>query len=237
MLQAYADGELSPAERSHVQSLLVTDPQLHSEIESIQSLRDALDQAGEPPRTCPMEQHDFFGHIFRGLQQSGSASPEALTMELVLEIQAYVDGELSGSDRQGVEKVLAGNAAARTLLAQLKKTAALTLADDEVLRPCPESHDFYWAGIHRELQTGGRDSSSSASQTAAGPLKSMLQWLLNPVVVPAALVFIICIMVGHQFERRGIYQQVQVSSAYVDQQSGIAVYFVDSPEFLNGAID
>jgi anti-sigma factor RsiW len=206
-------------------------------MDSIQSLRDLFDQAGEPSRTCPVEHHDFFGHIFRGLQQSGKASPGALTMEQVFEIQAYADGELSGSDRRKVEKLLAGNAAARTLLAQLKNTAALTPGSDEVLRSCPESHDFYWAGIHRELQAGGRDSSSPATQTAAGPLKSMLQWLLNPVVVPAALVFIICIMVGHQFERRGIYQQVQVSSAYVDQQSGIAVYFVDSPEFLNGAID
>jgi len=71
--------------------------------------------------------------------------------ELSLKLQAYADGELSGRDARAIEDMLAKNADARALAAELKHTRA-ALAGFEAEIKLPESREFYWSKIEREIR-------------------------------------------------------------------------------------
>jgi anti-sigma factor RsiW len=67
-----------------------------------------------------------------------------------LKLQAYLDGELTGSAARGVAEWLDQDAEAQGLCAELQRTKAL-LAAGELERPVPQSCEFYWAGVRREI--------------------------------------------------------------------------------------
>src|SRR5438874_12013740 len=68
-----------------------------------------------------------------------------------LKLQAYLDGELSGREARAVAKLVALDARAQTLLAELRFTKA-SLAVNEPEIKLPESREFYWSKIEREIQ-------------------------------------------------------------------------------------
>lgn len=74
-----------------------------------------------------------------------------MNQETQLKLQAYLDGELSTADRQAVETLLQSEASARDLLAELTYTRAALVAHDDQFK-VPESRDFYWSKIAREIQ-------------------------------------------------------------------------------------
>jgi negative regulator of sigma E activity len=71
--------------------------------------------------------------------------------ELALKLQAYADGEVSDREAREVADVLAQNADARTLLAELQSTRS-ALAGFETEIKLPESREFYWSKIEREIR-------------------------------------------------------------------------------------
>jgi anti-sigma factor RsiW len=71
--------------------------------------------------------------------------------ELSLKLQAYADGELSGREAGEVADVVAKDAEARALLAELKNTRS-ALAGYEAEIKLPESREFYWSKIEREIR-------------------------------------------------------------------------------------
>lgn len=72
-----------------------------------------------------------------------------------LKLQAYLDGELAESERRDVEAWLAGDAEAVALWTELRQTTA-ALTDFESGIKLPESGEFYWSKIQREIQCQGR---------------------------------------------------------------------------------
>jgi anti-sigma factor RsiW len=82
-----------------------------------------------------------------------------MNMEIHLQLQAYLDGELPESEARAVESRLQQDAGARSLLAELRQTRSL-LVGQEVTLPVPESREFYWSKIRREIEremaTAGR---------------------------------------------------------------------------------
>jgi|SRR6185369_6602046 hypothetical protein len=68
-----------------------------------------------------------------------------------LKLQAYLDGELSGRETRAVEELVARDAAAQNLLAELRFTKT-ALAGNEPEIKLPESREFYWSKIEREIQ-------------------------------------------------------------------------------------
>lgn len=71
--------------------------------------------------------------------------------ELSLKLQAYADGELPERDAREVADLLAKDADARALLVELKNTRA-ALAGFEAEIKLPESREFYWSKIEREIR-------------------------------------------------------------------------------------
>lgn len=82
-----------------------------------------------------------------------------MTKEQQLKLQAYLDGELSGREARNVGDWLQDNREAAVLLAELKNTSQ-ALAENEPQIKFPESREFYWSKIAREIQKTGlkRDS-------------------------------------------------------------------------------
>lgn len=71
--------------------------------------------------------------------------------ELSLRLQAYADGELLEGDAREMADFLAEDADARALLAELKNTRS-ALANYEAEIKLPESREFYWSKIEREIR-------------------------------------------------------------------------------------
>lgn len=70
--------------------------------------------------------------------------------EQALELQAYLDGELTGRAARRVAAWLAQDPEAQALAAELRQTKAL-LAGYEPEAVVPESREFYWSKIARAI--------------------------------------------------------------------------------------
>ena len=68
-----------------------------------------------------------------------------------LKLQAYLDEELSGRKSQAVADWLAKDQDAQALLVELRNTSA-ALEGNEPLIPTPDSREFYWSKIQREIR-------------------------------------------------------------------------------------
>ena len=81
--------------------------------------------------------------------------------DLQLKLQAYLDQELSPADARRVEQCLAGDAEAQALLAELTATRT-ALADFESEVRLPESREFFWSKIQREIEREARPAPAGA---------------------------------------------------------------------------
>jgi anti-sigma factor RsiW len=68
-----------------------------------------------------------------------------------LKLQAYLDGELPERDAREVAKLLAQDQEATLLLGELRNTRQ-ALKGSEALVQLPESREFYWSKIAREIE-------------------------------------------------------------------------------------
>lgn len=100
-----------------------------------------------------------------------------MTYEMQLELQAYADGELSASARRSLEARLSGDAEARALLAELRMTKGVLTGNEPGVQ-VPESREFYWSKIEREI------SRQEADDVRRAP-SPILQWWRR-LILPAA---------------------------------------------------
>lgn len=80
-----------------------------------------------------------------------------MTQETELKIQSLLDGELAEAEKRQVEALVRLDAQAATLFRELTATRK-TLVGNELARPLPESGDFHWSQIRRQIaaQAGAR---------------------------------------------------------------------------------
>ena len=91
--------------------------------------------------------------------------------DMGIKLQAYLDGELSGSDRAAVEKLLAQNSELRALRQELAMVKEALRESDPVVT-IPASREFYWSQIERRLDR----VESEGKQVAVGG-GSWSRWL------------------------------------------------------------
>ena len=98
-----------------------------------------------------------------------------------LQIQAFLDGELSGRKARQVEQWLASDGEAQALAQELKMTRSL-LAGHEPELKLPETREFYWSKIQRQIEA------AVLAREAAQP-RFWLAWrrYLAPVSAVAAM--------------------------------------------------
>jgi anti-sigma factor RsiW len=99
-----------------------------------------------------------------------------MNLETKLHIQAWLDGELPEAEARQVAGLMERDAAAKSLAAELESMrAALTGNETEV--KLPESRDFYWSKIRREIER--LESAGSAPvETAGGWMHAWRRWLM-----------------------------------------------------------
>jgi anti-sigma factor RsiW len=68
-----------------------------------------------------------------------------------LKLQAYLDGELAPRETAEVEESLAKDADGQALLGELRTTKTL-LAGNETDFKLPESREFFWSKVQREIE-------------------------------------------------------------------------------------
>lgn len=164
--------------------------------------------------------------------------------ESQLKLQAYLDGELSGRAARGVERWLAADAEAHALAGELRNTRQ-ALVGNEMPVPLPETREFYWSKIEREIRRQQTVESAPAVSRLVARLKGRVgvladRWspagsgfgvwwkrVLVPAVAVACLVMIVGVAVK-QFGGRsgGAVGQHELVAALTD--SGAITYRDDS---------
>lgn len=133
--------------------------------------------------------------------------------ELSLKLQAYADGELSGWEAREVADLLAKDADARALLAELKNTSS-ALAGFEAEIKLPESREFYWSKIEREIR---RLETSPPPRPETSPFVAWRRFLV-PAGALAALV-IAGFLAFPQFHRPRVTATAEAEFALADSQA------------------
>jgi len=113
-----------------------------------------------------------------------------MTEEQQLRVQAFLDGELPEDDSRDVAAWVARDADAAALLGELKNTRnALRSVAPEV--KLPESREFYWSKIKREIER-------TAPEPVAEPKASLFTWFrraLVPLGTVAALALVALVVI------------------------------------------
>lgn len=105
--------------------------------------------------------------------------------EQQLQLQAYLDGELSDREARKVVDLLASSEEAQKLFAELQYTRN-ALVENEPEYKLPESREFFWSKIEREIR-------QSTPKPVVQPGLSIFAWLqryLMPVSVAAVAAII-----------------------------------------------
>ena len=152
-----------------------------------------------------------------------------MTEEQQLKLQAFLDGELPEKDTRDVAAWLAGDADATALLGELRNTRK-ALVDFEPELKLPESREFYWSKIKREIER----STPVVAQKQSTPLFARLRSVLLPIGVAATLALAAIITI-HQFS--GGARPVQVNAVladagaftYRDESQGMTVVWLSYP--------
>ncbi len=114
--------------------------------------------------------------------------------ETQLKLQAHLDRELSGEEARQVQERLATDPEAQALLAELKSTSgALAGVDVEGEVKLPESREFFWSKIHREIQRR-QPPTPQPSSIFAG----WLRWLVPAGATAAAMAAVLLIGLPEQ---------------------------------------
>ena len=113
--------------------------------------------------------------------------------EQQLKLQAFLDGELPEKEAGGVAAWVARDAEATDLLAELRNTRRALAGFEPALR-LPESREFYWSKIQREIEHLEPLPQAAPSASALARLRRFLM----PASAVAALALIVA-FAGLQF--------------------------------------
>jgi anti-sigma factor RsiW len=103
-----------------------------------------------------------------------------------LKLQAYLDGELPETEARDMANWLARDQDAVALLAELRNTRKTMKGFEEGIK-LPESREFYWSKIQREIE---RLEIPRQEPMVAVPLMARLRRLLVPMAGLALLVIV-----------------------------------------------
>ena len=142
--------------------------------------------------------------------------------EQLLDLQAYVDGELSEERRRQIEATLPADLDAQELVAGLRQLGTLIRAHEPVAT-VPAAREVYWSQIRRQIEA--EQPKAPAASAALG----WLRWL-----IPAMGVAAVAVVVSTQQTPReitlaggGDVTVVDVSSTVFRSESdGVTVHWI-----------
>ncbi len=114
-----------------------------------------------------------------------------MNAELMLRLQAWVDGELPASEAARVAELVRTDTAAAALAAELRVTRGF-LAGNEPQAKLPESREFHWSKIQRAIERAEAEPSARESL----PWLAALRRFLVPVSGVALVAFLTVVSIG-----------------------------------------
>jgi anti-sigma factor RsiW len=104
--------------------------------------------------------------------------------QVILDLQAYVDGELDAARRSEVERLLDGDAGTRQIVDGLRQIARL-VRENEPIATVPATREFYWSQIQRRI--AAEENRGSRPKAASDAIR-WLRWLAPALGVAAVAV-------------------------------------------------
>ena len=114
-----------------------------------------------------------------------------MNAELMLKLQAWVDGELPPSEAAHLAELVRSDTAAAALAAELRMTHGF-LAGNEPEVKLPESREFHWSKIQRAIQRAEAEPRARESL----PWLASLRRILVPVSGMALVAFLTVVSIG-----------------------------------------
>jgi hypothetical protein len=115
---------------------------------------------------------------------------------LELRLQAWVDGEMSEREAERIAAWVERDAEAGELASQLRAVRKLVI-ENEPVQPLPETRQFYWSQIERQIQ---REEAVAVSEPATFSWMARWRQLMISVAGAAALACVL-IMAVNQIHR------------------------------------
>jgi anti-sigma factor RsiW len=155
-----------------------------------------------------------------------------MNTEIILKLQAYLDEELTAEEARQVSAWLASDAEAQAVCRHLRDTKAL-LAGNELPVKVPETQEFYWSKIQREITR-----LEAASDHEPPPV--LARWWMRlavPLAGVAVLVLLLLMLVKPLSESGAlagsfheIETQIEEANAisFHSQAAGMTVVWIDS---------
>jgi len=150
--------------------------------------------------------------------------------DFLLKVQAFVDGELSEVEQAEIASLAARDRDVHALVKELKQTRQ-ALTDYEVPVQVPESREFYWSKIERQIET-------APPAIAEIPRKSSITSILARWLVPATcLTGLLAMALWYNGKDRPAGDTVKWQAAYEgvnaltyrDYEEGVTVLWLSYP--------
>ncbi len=153
-----------------------------------------------------------------------------------LKVQSFVDGQLNEAGMSEIAALIARDPDVAALVRELKHTRQ-ALAGGESLRPLPESREFYWSKIERQI---ARMEPESSVPVTASSLVLLRRWLL-PAGGVATLVAVGFFLAGGSGTQAGSQWQAEYAGVsaltYYDYEEGTTLMWLTYPEAETVAIE
>jgi anti-sigma factor RsiW len=143
---------------------------------------------------------------------------------LELKLQAWLDGEMSAPEARRISQEIAGDAEASRLVAELQAIKS-ALAGGETALTVPETREFYWSKIERQIQ---REGAVEAPRRPA-----LFRWL-SPLAGFAALACMLLLAVKPfgppAFDEISATGEGMEAVTFHDQSAGMTVVWLADTE-------
>lgn len=106
--------------------------------------------------------------------------------DILFKVQAFVDGQLEPEEQEAIAALIARDPDVSALVRELKHTRqALAGSEEPMPMPMPETRDFYWSKIQREI---ARSETVEEPRLTLSPGRVFLRWLIPATCVGALMV-------------------------------------------------
>jgi hypothetical protein len=147
-----------------------------------------------------------------------------MNQNLELKWQAWLDRELSDAETRRTGEKIAGDATATRLVAELRSVKEV-MAGNELGMTVPDSRDFYWSKIQREIERQARGARPAPSPV----LNAWVRWL-SPISGVAALSCILLMATRHPaaptFDEISSTGEGMEAVTFHDQTAGMTVVWL-----------
>ncbi|HEX7860419.1 MAG TPA: hypothetical protein VF773_08850 [Verrucomicrobiae bacterium] len=149
-----------------------------------------------------------------------------MNRETQLQVQAYLDNELSAGEARKVSQLISSDTFARDLFNELKGTREVLMENEPAVQ-VPDSRDFYWSQIQRRIATAEREPA----------VKHARPWwirLLAPAAGAVALFAVLLSVMSPSNEKINISGAIAATPHQLEQPSDVStITFRSESEGVN----